>query len=117
MAGAVMEHVNIDSLAIVANMERAFPWAQNSQCTLFTLSILHHTVENVPFYGIRLSLLVINAPPSSLPSFDVAASKNDKTEEETPTGSALLKTKQSYSVPPSLSTSRQTVSCLPGAPA
>ena len=50
MAGAVMEHVNIDALAIVADMERIFTGAQNGQCTLITL--MHHTVGIVPLYGI-----------------------------------------------------------------
>ena len=49
-----MEHVNIDSLAIVANMENIFTGAQNGQCTLNTLSlasygrncpILRHTLQ------------------------------------------------------------------------
>ena len=40
MAGAVMGHVNIDSLAIVANMERVFTGAQNGQCTFITLSCI-----------------------------------------------------------------------------
>ena len=54
-----MEHVNIDALAIVADMERIFTGAQNGQCTLSTL--LHHTVGIVSFYGIRCSLHVRNA--------------------------------------------------------
>ena len=56
VAGVVMEHVNVDALAIVADMERILTGAQNGQCTLSTL--FHHTVGIVPLYGIRCSLHV-----------------------------------------------------------
>ena len=65
IAGAIMEHVNIDLLAIVANMEKVFSWAQNGQCTLSTLSILHRSTFPPAKLLYRFSSLALsNAQPT-----------------------------------------------------